>query len=259
MPLDLARALAVARAAARAAAAASLPYWRRLPGVEWKADGSPVTAADRSAEAAARAVLAEAFPDHAVFGEEEGARGPSAGPRWVVDPLDGTRGFARGGPFWGPLVALEEGESVLAGAVEVPVAGLRYAAARGLGCWRGEERLRLGPPRPWRETTLSLGEPVRLLAHARHGAALRRLAEEAACVRALGDVAAVALVLEGVADAWLEAGVQFWDLAAPRVLLEEAGAVVTDLDGRRTHATGSALAAAPALHAHALAVLAAGS
>src|SRR5205085_12592836 len=101
-PFDVARATETARLAARAAAAAAMRHWRRLDAVETKADGSPVTVADREAEEAAVSVIRAAFPEHDAPGEEGGLReprrsGPTRSSRWIVDPLDGTMGFSRGG------------------------------------------------------------------------------------------------------------------------------------------------------------------
>src|SRR5512137_1020115 len=135
MPLDLDLALATARRAVEAAAAASLAHFRRGVRVEVKPDRTPVTAADRDAEAAVLAVVRAAFPGHAVLGEETGAHGGDASLRWIVDPIDGTRGFTRGGSFWGPLVALEQDGRVVAGAMALPALGEVYCAARGRGAW----------------------------------------------------------------------------------------------------------------------------
>src|SRR5512143_1840763 len=133
--LDLALALETSRRAAEAASAAALRHFRTGVRVEVKPDRTPVTVADREAEAAALAVIRDAFPGHAVLGEETGAGAGDAASRWIVDPIDGTRGFTRGGSFWGPLVALEQDGRVVAGAMALPALGETYWAARGMGCW----------------------------------------------------------------------------------------------------------------------------
>ncbi len=249
----LGRAQDVARAAVAAAGAAGLRHWRRLERVETKQDGSPVTVADREAEAAAIGVIRAAFPDHGILGEEGGAQG--GGPfRWVVDPIDGTAGYARGGRHWGPLVALEhEGEGVV-GALSMPVAGLTIWGARGRGTFRDGERLRLTTPTSFPDATLSLGGMGRLL-RSPQGPAVLSLVATARSTRVYGDLAACVMLLEGVADVWIEAGVAHWDLAAPKVLVEEAGGVFTDFEGRATARTGSAIAASAPIHAHMLAAL----
>jgi histidinol-phosphatase len=255
--VDLARAMDVARRAAEAAGKAALARWRRLaPGdVARKPDGSVVTVADREAEAAALAVIRAAFPSHAVLAEETGSHAGEGPWRWVVDPLDGTTGFSRGGPSWGPIVGLERGGDVVAGAIALPVSGREYWAARGHGCWRDGERCRLAPTARWQEAIVAVGGVRRLLCGGGPSSAVATLAAASAGVRAPGDLASCALLLDGAADVWFEAGVKVWDLAGCRVLVEEAGGVFTDFRGAPRHDTGEALAAVPALHAHALAAL----
>src|SRR5512136_123439 len=152
--LDLAQAVATAREAVAAAGAAALRHFRRGVAVEVKLDRTPVTVADREAEAAIEAVVRTAFPRHGFLGEETGASPGSEEARWIVDPIDGTRGFTRGGPFWGPLVALEHRGEIVAGAMAMPALGETYWAARGLGAFlqRGAEtpvRLRVSEIPAW--------------------------------------------------------------------------------------------------------------
>src|SRR5690242_4341800 len=118
--LDLARAMETARASAQAAAIASLRHFRSGVRVETKPDRTPVTTADRESEAAIFGVIRESFPDHTLLGEETGEHAGVGSSRWIVDPLDGTRGFTRGGSFWGPLVALEHEGVIVAGAMALP-------------------------------------------------------------------------------------------------------------------------------------------
>lgn len=246
-----------AREAARAGAGAALAHWRRSPAITIKADRSPVTEADRDAEAAIEGVIRARFPDHAILGEEGGERGGPSRFRWVVDPLDGTKGFIRGGEFWGPLVACEEDGEVVAGAMVLPVRGTAWWAGRGLGCFRDGARVRLAPDIAWSECTVSAGELGALLTGPQ-GSALATLFREAASVRSFGDVGGVAMLLDGRAEVWFEAGVKLWDLAAVKILVEEAGGVFTDLEGKAAASSGSAVAGIPSLHALALARLRAG-
>ncbi len=252
--LDLAKALATARRAVSAAAEAGLRHFRRGVAVETKPDRTPVTAADRDAEAAILAVIRDAFPDHAILGEESGAHG--GGPsRWIVDPLDGTRGFSRGGFFWGPLVALEHRGEVVAGAMALPVLGETYWAATGMGAFRDGERLRVSGVADWRDATVSCGELGRLL-EPPYAGGVAHLARTAASARCYGDLAGAMLVLTGRAEAWLERGVKVWDVAPIKVLVEEAGGRFTDLAGRASVESGHALATNGRLHEHVLAALA---
>ncbi len=258
--LDLRLALDTARRAVRAASAASLRHFRRGVRVEVKPDRTPVTAADRDSEAAIVRVVRRAFPDHAILGEESGAHSGDARSRWIVDPIDGTRGFTRGGSFWGPLLALEHRGEVVVGAMALPALGETCWAARGRGAWRQRgrgkpERLQVSRIGDWSEATLSVGEMRFLLAD--RAAAVERLATTAASARCYGDLAGCAMVLAGRAEAWIEAGVKEWDLAALKVLVEEAGGRFTDLEGRPTVASGHCLASNGLVHEHVLAAFAA--
>jgi len=258
--LDLAKAMDVARRAAEAASAASLAHFRRGVLVERKPDRSPVTQADRDSEVAILAVVREAFPDHGFLGEETGAHAGSAETRWIVDPLDGTKGFTRGRGFWGALVGLEHRGRIVAGAMALPALGETYWAARGLGAWlRGGDappvRLRVSAIADWADATLSFGEP-HVLFRPPMLERLAGLALSGQAARCYGDLAGCALVLQGQAEAWVEAGVQIWDLAPLQILVEEAGGTFTDLDGKPTHASGSCVASNGLVHQHVLRALA---
>jgi histidinol-phosphatase len=258
--IDLAKAMDVARRAAVAASVASLVHFRRGVRVEKKPDRTPVTQADRDSEAAVLTVIRETFPDHGFLGEETGAHAGSAETRWIVDPLDGTKGFTRGRGFWGALVALEHRGVAVAGAMALPALGETYWGAKGLGTWMrtGEAapvRLRVSSVADWSEATFSFGEPQVLF----RPPLLERVAElavSAQSARCYGDLAGCALVLQGKAEAWVEAGVQIWDIAPLQVLVEEAGGRFTDLEGRPTHASGDCVASNGLVHDHVLRTLA---
>jgi histidinol-phosphatase len=257
--LDLPKAMETARRAVEAASAASLAHFRRGVRVEVKPDRTPVTQADRDSEAAILAVVRGAFPAHGFLGEETGAHGGDAATRWIVDPLDGTKGFTRGRGFWGALVALEHEGRVVAGAMALPALGETYWAARGLGAWMraGDAApvpLRVSKVAAWPDATLSYGEP-HVLFRPPMLERLAALALSAQTARCYGDLAGCALVLQGKAEAWIEAGVQLWDLAPLQILVEEAGGRFTDLEGKATHASGSCVASNGLVHEHVLGAL----
>ncbi len=259
--LDLEKAMDTARRAVEAASAASLAHFRRGVRVEVKPDRTPVTVADRESEAAVLAIVREAFPSHGFLGEETGAHaGSGTTTRWIVDPLDGTKGFTRGRGFWGPLVALEHEGEIVAGAMALPALGETYWAARGRGAWlragdAAPARLAVSGIGAWEDATLSLGEP-HVLFRPPMLERVAALATSAQCARCYGDLAGCALVLQGKAEAWIEAGVQLWDLGPLQILVEEAGGRFTDLDGRATVASGSCVASNGRVHDHVLRALA---
>jgi histidinol-phosphatase len=257
--VDLARAMETARRAVTAAAAASLRHFRRGVAVEVKPDRTPVTAADRESEAAIFAVVREAFPDHGFLGEETGAHAGAAGTRWICDPLDGTKGFTRGRTFWGPLVALELEGEIVAGAMALPALGETYWAARGQGAWWSREggapeRLRVSGIAAWEDASLSFGEP-HVLFRPPMLERIAALATSAQNARCYGDVAGAALVLRGQAEAWVEAGVQIWDLGPFPILVSEAGGRFTDLEGRPVHTSGGCVLSNGLVHDHVLRAL----
>ena len=130
-----------AHAMADAARAAILPHFRTVDLLAENkdlADFDPVTEADRAAEAAMRAVLAERRPDDAILGEEQGAKPGTSGLTWIIDPIDGTRGFIAGTPTWGVLIALSAGAGPVYGIMDQPYIGERFEA--GWGCRRSTGR-----------------------------------------------------------------------------------------------------------------------
>ena len=181
-----------------------------------------------------------------VLAEESGEDGRGRD-RWIVDPIDGTRGFARGGSFWGPLVAYERDGVVIAGAMALPALGATYWAGKGSGAFSDGERLRVSSVASLEEATLSLGE-MRPLLSPDWERGIRALVSRAASVRGYGDLAGAAMLLDGRADVWIEAGVKVWDLAAIRVLVEEAGGRFTDREGKATAQAGHAVATNGLLH-----------
>lgn len=254
MGLDLEQALETVRYAASRGAEAAMRRWRHAFDIETKADQTVVTIADKEAEVAILEVIRTQYPDHAILGEESGAHDKDSRYRWIVDPIDGTLGFSRGGICWGPLVALEEDGVVVAGALGLPALGELYAAAKGLGCWNGDRRVQVSDCDDWSQATLSLGELHRLMQDD-YAAPIRDLCASAKSARCYGDCAAVTLVLEGRAEAYIEAGVKVWDLAPMPILLSEAGGVFTDLDGGQDLTKGTALGTNGKLHAELLAKL----
>jgi len=247
-------ALDVARSAVDAAARASLPHFRNGLHIEKKPDRSPVTQADKDSEAAILKVIQKAFAHHSILAEETGAHTGDPQWRWIVDPLDGTRGFSRGGEFWGPLVALEHQGEIVVGAMALPALGVHYWAAAGMGAFRDGTRLKVSSVPELKDATLSLGQLPGLLSEPWRSGVLGLVAQVDSA-RAFGDLASCAMLLDGRADVWLECGVQSWDLAPLKILVEEAGGTFTDRKGQPTVHSGDAVATNGRLHAAVLQAL----
>lgn len=243
--------LETAKLAVDAAARVALEHFERGFTVQTKSDASPVTDADIAAEKAILQVLEERDPEASIVAEESGLHDRSRNRRWIVDPIDGTRGFARGGEFWGPLVALEAEEEIVAGAMALPVRGQTYWAARGCGAFRNGERLQVSSVDRWSQATLSLGEATRLV-RGPHGPAIVDLVSRAVSTRCFGDLAGAALVLDGRAEVWFETGVKPWDLAPSKILIEEAGGRWTTFLGGSDLTEGTAIGSNGRLHDEAL-------
>ncbi|HYW51798.1 MAG TPA: inositol monophosphatase family protein, partial [Gemmatimonadaceae bacterium] len=134
-------------------------FFRQGIAVEFKGDGSPVTAADRAAETVAREWIRAHFPNDGILGEEFGLEQPDAPRRWVLDPIDGTKTFVRGVPLWGTLVACVAGDEVLAGAAYFPAVGEIIAAAPGEGCWWNGARARVSDVASLAQATVLTTDP----------------------------------------------------------------------------------------------------
>jgi histidinol-phosphatase len=221
--------------------------------VETKPDLTPVSEADRDVEEALRGRLAGVRPQDTVFGEEYGGADAHATRRWIVDPIDGTKGYVRGMPVWATLLALEQDGDPVVGIVSAPALGRRWWAARGAGAFTsdapggearavrvsgirelGDAQLCFGGFEEWRETE-------RL-------DALLALAQQCWRTRGYGDFWQYMLVAEGAAEIALDPAAAIWDLAAPMVIVQEAGGRFSDLSGATSAGGGSGIATNGLVH-----------
>ena len=216
--------------AARAGGAVALEHYRRGFSVSLKADRSPVTEADREAERAIASVLRVRCPDHGTLGEELGESGARER-RFIVDPIDGTRNFVRRIPTWAVLIGLEEDGEVTAGVVYQPVSGVLHTAWRGHGAWRDGDRIRVSPVDAL-ERALVVHSSVNFLRRSQYWEGFLRLVDRTQVQRGFGDYSAYLWVAEGQGEIALSTTVKAWDVAALKILVEEAGGRLTDLDGR---------------------------
>lgn len=267
-PDEQAQLIAVAHDLAQAARAETLRHFRPTDGIgaDNKIDGGfdPVTEADRAAERVMRDILARRRPDDGIYGEEYGVITGTSGLTWVLDPIDGTRGYMSGTPTWGVLIGLaEQGAegrpaAPIFGVIDQPYIGERFVGGLGLARCDGP----LGPRDLRSRTTSALSDAILFstfpeVGTPEEGAAFARLAREVRLTRYGMDCYAYALVAAGQIDLVVEAGLQPYDVQAPIAVIEAAGGVVTDWQGGPAHLGGRVLAAAnPEIHAAALAVLA---
>jgi histidinol-phosphatase len=240
--------------AARRAGQVALRYYEEALEVEWKNDLSPVTIADREAEALLRTTLLGKFPGDGFLGEESGDTPGSSGFRWIIDPVDGTRSFVRGVPLWGTLVGLEYRGEAIAGAVEVPALGHSYRALRGDGAYRGERRLRVSDVDTLGKAHLYYSSITWFVKAGRERQFLE-LARRTERQRGFGDFYGFVLVAQGSGELMIEHGVHPWDMAALMPLLEEAGGRLTDWRDQPTIYQPDVIASNGRLHAEALRLL----
>lgn len=232
--------------------------------VETKPDLTPVSEADRAVEQALRERLAAVRDGDSIVGEEYGTvTAPDSGRRWIVDPIDGTKGYVRHVPVWATLLALEQNGAMTVGVVSAPALGRRWWAQRGAGAFTRD-----APGAPPRAIRVS---GVRELADAQLSCGgidgwqtIGRMEQFLALVgrcwrsRAFGDFWSYMLLAEGALEIALDAEVSLWDLAAPMMIVQEAGGRFTDFAGTETAAGGNAIATNGHVHDAARAILASG-
>ncbi len=249
-----------AHALADAARAAILPVFRGADlSIENKLDGGfdPVTEADKAAERAMRAILAERRPDDGILGEEYGHAEGTSGWTWVLDPIDGTRAFMAGAPTWGVLIAVSDDTGPKFGIVDQPYIGERFCGGFGLSTYSGP----MGDRSLGTRATRDLSEAVIMTTFPEVGtpdemAAFQGVAEKCKLTRYGMDCYAYALVAAGQIDLVIEAGLNAYDIQAPMAVIEAAGGIVTDWNGNPAHNGGQVIAAANAdIHAQALAAI----
>lgn len=197
--------------------------------VEWKEDLSPVTVADRNAEAYLRETLLGAFPNDGFLGEESGTQPGTSGFRWVIDPVDGTRNFVRGIPIWGTLVGLECKGEQIAGVARVPALKQTFRALRGDGAFRDDKPIHVSNVKEMSESILfysSLSWFIKAGCQDR----FLNLVMQTQRQRGFGDFYGFVLVAQGSGEVMAEHGVHHWDIAALKAIVEEAGGRLTTWD-----------------------------
>ncbi len=234
-----------------------LRYFRQALAIEDKdyIDGySPVTAADREAEAAIRALINEACPEHGILGEEHGHERPDARFTWVIDPIDGTKAFISGMTTWGTLIALQDRDRGIIGVLDQPFLRERFIG-HGEGAYLGDRRLAVRSCPDLAGATLYATEPDMFTPTERAG--FDELAGHVRLRRFGADCYAYGMLAAGLIDLVVEASMNLWDIAALIPIVEGAGGLVTAWDGGPVGADGRVLAVGDRrLHAPALEILA---
>jgi histidinol-phosphatase len=247
--MERSRYLKVALEAAHAAAEVIRHYYRDGVEVSMKPDATPVTRADVESEEVIHRIIAAAFPDHGFYGEETGRRGLEAEYLWLVDPIDGTRSFVRGYPFFSTQIALMHNGRIIVGVSSAPAFGEFAWAERGHGAYLDGHRCRVSNVATLEEAAVSSGN-LRTLASGPRWADWAKVVSRVARIRGYGDFYHYHLLASGRIDGVLESDVNILDIAALSLIVEEAGGRFTDLDGGPVSLeTTSVLAGNPKIYA----------
>lgn len=246
--------LDVAIDATKAGGQLAYQYFTKVKNVRYKGDNSPVTIADIEAEKLIRKIITQNFPDHGIIGEELQNTNPKSKYQWVIDPIDGTKQFVRGIPIWTTYVAvLENGK---------PIIGVSYASAsnelifaqKNKGTFLNSKKVHVSKTSNIKEAYLSFSA----LNHFQEKNKLSGFLDLCNTVhshRGYGDSLGYHLLVKGQIDIMLEAQDKIWDVAAPAILVEEAGGKFTDFTGKFSITSGVAVATNGILHEKVLEIL----
>ena len=235
--------------AANEAARISRSYYAGNFTVTTKSDLTPVTQADVECEQAIREIIMGQFPQHGFFGEETGRTQEGADYIWLVDPIDGTKGFVRQYPFFSTQIALMHKGNIILGVSSGTMMDELAWAEKGQGAWLNGSRLSVSNEDDPNHAAVSVGN-LKSLAGTAGWSALGAIVERADRIRGYGDFYHYHLLAAGKIEAVIESDVNILDVAALSVIVTEAGGLFTDLNGEKPDLdTRSVLAANPSLHA----------
>jgi histidinol phosphatase-like enzyme (inositol monophosphatase family) len=238
--------LDVCRSAALRAGEIALRYREHGIRYDSKSDDSPVTKADRECEQVIAVALEQAFPEDGLLGEEGAVKPSRSGRRWIIDPIDGTRDYVRGVPVWATLIGLEQNGEVVAGVAHFAGRGETYFASRGSGAFCNDIRICISDVTTVDQASLCL-TGINYFPKYSFSSELISWTRPFWSVRCYGGCLDAMMVARGEAEVWIEGQVKPWDLAAPKIITEQAGARFFDFAGNNTIDGGNAVACVPAL------------
>jgi histidinol phosphatase-like enzyme (inositol monophosphatase family) len=221
--------------------------------IEFKADATPVTEADTSAEQRLRECIRERFPDHGIIGEEYPEENPGAPFNWVLDPIDGTKAFAAGSPHFGTLICLREGEQPIWSAIHLPVLNRLYIG-NTTEAWLNGSSLRMPPP-PSLDKCLLLCTDAKDPSEGHSKAGWQRLLHSTGDCRSWGDCFGYTLLASGTAHIMTDPILSIWDLAALIPVITGAGGTLSAWDGSPAATASSCVAAHPQIHSKVIDIL----
>ncbi len=236
----------VAIHAAKEAGKIAMKYYRKKIDVQIKTDLSPVTIADKLCDSRISSILKKNFPEHSILSEESGL-GQGNDCKWIVDPLDGTRDFIKGLPFFGVLIGLEISGELACGVSYMPALGMLNFAEKGRGSFSNGKRIHVSQTDAL-EKSFVFHSSMKHFVRTGKAERLMNIICSAASSGSMGAIYPQMLVSSGIIDASLSANSNPWDLAAPKIIVEEAGGRLTDFGGNSTIYGGNAVATNGRLH-----------
>ena len=218
--------------------------------IEIKPDETPVTIADIETEKVIKKIILDAFPDHGFYGEETGKVNENAEYNWLIDPIDGTKSFVRGYPFFSTQIALMRNGELILGVSNSPEFNEMAYAEKGHGAWLNGKEMKVSDIDSIKQSTLSMGN-LSSIAQKQQWQNLGKLVSSVNRVRGYGDFYQYHLLASGKIDIVLESDVNILDIAALAVIVREAGGIFTDLEGNELTLDTTTVLASSSKHLHA--------
>ena len=240
--------LVIAIDASNAAAKLIRSYFKGNFNVDIKKDMTPVTEVDIKAENTIKEIILNAFPDYGFYGEETCRENKNSEYTWLVDPIDGTKGFVRGYPFFSTQIALMHHDEIILGVSNAPIFDEIIFAEKGKGAWMNNKQMHISNTKDIVSSTISTGN-LKTIALSENWMNLGKIVSKADRIRGYGDFYHYHLLASGKIDVVIESDVNILDVAALSLIIEESGGVFTDFQGKRSNLdTTSVIASNPNLY-----------
>ena len=240
--------LVIAIDASNAAAKLIRNYFKGNFNVDIKKDMTPVTEVDIKAENTIKEIILNTFPDYGFYGEETCRENKNSEYTWLVDPIDGTKGFVRGYPFFSTQIALMHHEEIILGVSNAPIFDEVIFAEKGKGAWMNNKQIHISNTKDIVSSTISTGN-LKTIALSENWMNLGKIVSKADRIRGYGDFYHYHLLASGKIDVVIESDVNILDVAALSLIIEESGGVFTDFQGKRSNLdTTSVIASNPNLY-----------
>lgn len=228
-------------------------YFKNIPKVSFKGDKSPITKADIETEKLIRHLITHKFPNHGIIGEEFKQINPKAQIQWIIDPIDGTRDFVRGIPFWSVLVAVLKNNKPIIGIEFLPAIDEMYIAQIGKGTFLNDKRMHVSKVKDLKNAYISHGS-IKRFDESKNLTKLLKVCKSAATDYSCRNLG-FKFLLEGKMDILLETYGNIYDFAAPAILTSEAGGSFSDFSGKNSLTSGNAVFTNGLLHKQVINIL----